>query len=108
MSPDRDEVIVVDKPKPPFYEELKPYQFRLIYAYLMIPFAFAGATEWVLSIWGLYDFLADMTTPIGEILHVICFYILSCFVALVYRKIKDNETWNQHVQKIKSKTGKQE
>jgi hypothetical protein len=54
----------------------------------MIPFAFAGATGWVLSIWGSHDFLADITTPIGEILHVVYFYILLCFVALVYRKIR--------------------
>jgi succinate-acetate transporter protein len=74
----------------------------------MIPFAFAGATGWVLSIWALYDFLAHMTMPIVEILYVIYFYILLCFVALVCRKIKDNETWNQRMQKIKSKAGEQE
>jgi hypothetical protein len=46
--------------------------------------------------------------PTVEILHLIYFYILSSFEALVCRKIKDNETWNQRVQKIKSKAGKQE
>lgn len=101
-NPNSDRVIMMDMPKPPFYDEFKPFPFGLIYAYLMIPFAFVGATGWILSFWGLYDFPADMTTPFGAILHVVYFYILSCFVALVYRNIKDNETCHQGVQKIKS------
>lgn len=101
-NPNSDEVIMMGKPKPPFFEELKPYPFYQVYIYLMIPFAFVAAAGWILSFWGLYDFPAGMTTPLGAILHVAYFYILSCFVALDYRNIKDNKTWHQRVQKIKS------
>jgi archaellum biogenesis protein FlaJ (TadC family) len=89
-------------PKPQFYDELKPYPFRTLYNYLIIPYAFVGAAGWILSFWGLYDFPVNMNTPLGVILHVIYFYILSCFVAVVYKNIKDNKTWHQRVQKIKS------
>jgi hypothetical protein len=101
-SPNSDEVIIASKPKPPFYDELAPYPFYLIYVYLMIPASFVGAMGWIFSLWGLYDLPAGMTTPFGAILHLIYFYVLSCFVALVYRNIKDNERWHQRVQNIKS------
>lgn len=97
-----DEELLMGIPKLPFYDELKPYPLKLIYAYLMIPYAIVGFTAWALWINGTGAPLpTDLASPFGVILHVIYFYVLSCFVALVYRKAKDNTNWHQAVQKIK-------
>jgi hypothetical protein len=85
---------IMGVPKPPFYDELQPFPFRLVYAWLMIPAAFVGVWGWALSI----PLPIQLFTPAGAILHVVYFYILACFVGLLWRYIKDDEGWHLRTQ----------
>ncbi len=92
-----DSARMAGKPKPPFYDELRPFLFvSVIYLFSIIPIFFLGLLS-TLFLPGEEAF-----SPVWIIAHVVYFYVLSCFVAIIWRNVKDNDLWRQRVQKIRS------
>ena len=78
-------------PKPPFYDELRPYHFvKHVWYFLTIPLLIVSS---MIKLSIFHPILLEVFTPIGALSITIYCYLSSCVIREIYRRIMDDESW---------------